>query len=62
MYGPTKEMFRIMRRHPDKMPPLEPYSRLLTMAVDVFDITRDQARERYGMYTNKQWLELFNWQ
>lgn len=48
----------IMRKHEDKIAGCAVYPALLSLAERAFDITRDQARERYGLYTYGQWIEL----
>lgn len=42
----------------DKLPPCLLYGRLLELAVSKLRITKDEARNRYGLYTIKQWETL----
>lgn len=51
---------RMERQNPEQLPTVMLYADLLSEAQRKFRITREQARERYGMYTNQQWLELLN--
>lgn len=43
----------------DKIPSCKMYSGLLYKIVEKEDISMDTARDRYGLYTIKQWMELF---
>ncbi len=49
-----------MRTHGDLLPTCAIYSELLSIAETTFGITRNQARERYGKFTNNQWLKLLS--
>lgn len=42
----------------DVMPGCLAYSKYLDTACTRFGISRDAARKKYGLYTEKQWTEL----
>jgi hypothetical protein len=42
----------------EKLPPCELYSDLLHKAVNKFNITINEARNKYGTKTTKQWYKL----
>jgi len=44
----------------DKLPPIEIYSKYLQIASIRFNLTIDQCRDKFGLYTERQWLQLFN--
>ncbi len=46
--------------HNDKCPSCMMYGFLLTEAQFRFNLTREQAREKYGLFTNNQWIKLLN--
>jgi hypothetical protein len=41
------------------LPTCQEYKDYLTKAVKVFKITIDEARSKYGLYSQYQWEELF---
>ena len=43
----------------DKLPPIELYRKYLNIASIRFNLTIDQCRDKYGIYTIAQWDELF---
>lgn len=43
----------------DKLPPIELYRKYLNIASIRFNLTIDQCRDKYGLYTIAQWDELF---
>ena len=47
-----------LREHSDKLPSVDKYRELLTIAQELFSIDRDTARMRYCMYTEGDWYEL----
>jgi len=51
-------VFNQWRAHQASIPPVELYSRYLELAVEKLGITKDEARDRYGLYTVAQWREL----
>jgi len=48
----------LMNKYGDKIPTCSIYSALLCLAERAFEISREQARNAYGQYTNQQWIEL----
>ena len=44
----------------NKLPPSRLYSKLLYKATIKFNINMETARDRYGLFTLKQWCELFS--
>jgi hypothetical protein len=44
--------------HDDKCPSCMMYGLLLTEAQFKFHLTREQARNKYGLFTNNQWIKL----
>jgi hypothetical protein len=42
----------------DKLPPSKTYGENLQKAMEKFDISNNEARKRYGLYTIKQWSDL----
>lgn len=48
----------LMQKYEDKIPTCSIYSALLCLAERAFEISREQARDAYGHYTNQQWIEL----
>lgn len=43
-----------------KLPPIETYSKYLNIASIRFSLSIDECRNRFGLYTTDQWLNLFN--
>ena len=44
----------------DVLPPTGLYAKYLNMASIRFNLSMDECRDKYGLYTLKQWTELFN--
>lgn len=44
----------------DKLPPISLYSKYLNVASLRFNLTLDECRDKYGLFTVNQWEELFN--
>lgn len=44
----------------DTLPPITLYRKYLQIASIRFNLTLDQCRDKYGLFTERQWLELFN--
>ena len=42
------------------IPTVADYRRYLNIASIRFNLTLDQCRDKYGLFTYKQWLELFD--
>lgn len=42
----------------DKLPFCSEYTRLLNVASFKFGLTMDECRDKFGLYTNRQWKEL----
>lgn len=42
------------------LPPIELYRKYLNIASIRFNITMDEARDRYGLFTISEWENLFN--
>lgn len=42
------------------LPNTAEYTKYLNIASIRFDMTLDECRDKFGLYTNKQWFELFN--
>ncbi len=43
-----------------KLPTISVYSKCLDMAEQKFNISRDEARNKYGKFTTEQWDKLLN--
>lgn len=48
-----------MKNHLDKLPPAMVYSEYLKKVVSEFQISENEARQKFGSFTLKQWSELF---
>ncbi len=44
----------------NNLPPITLYRKYLQIASIRFNLTIDQCRDKYGLYTEKQWMQLFN--
>lgn len=44
----------------DLLPPIALYRKYLNIASIRFSLTLDQCRDKYGLFTERQWMELFN--
>jgi len=42
----------------NNLPPIELYSRFLEITVEKLNISKDEARNKYGLYTIQQWETL----
>jgi hypothetical protein len=51
-------MVDVKQLNQDKWPPVEYYRSYLGEACRKFDIEMNEARNRYGLYTIKEWEEL----
>jgi len=49
-----------MNQIEDKLPAISTYRKYLNIASIRFNLSIDECRNKYGLYTTKQWLELFN--
>ena len=43
-----------------KLPPTELYSKYLNIASMRFNLTLDECRDKFGLYTTEQWEQLLN--
>ena len=50
--------FSHYRQHQESLPGCHLYGRFLEMAEERLNITKDEARAKYGQYTVKQWEQL----
>jgi len=48
-----------MKNHLDKLPPAMVYSEYLKKVISEFQISENEARQKFGSFTLKQWSELF---
>jgi len=53
-------VFDNYNKHQKSLPPTQLYSRYLDIATEKLNITRDDARDKYGKYTVEQWEKLLN--
>ena len=44
----------------DYLPTVETYRKLLNIASIRYNITLDECRNRFGLYTSNQWNEMLN--
>jgi len=44
----------------DTLPPITLYRKYLQIASIRFNLTLDECRNKYGLFTERQWLKLFN--
>lgn len=44
----------------DFIPSASIYRKYLNMASIRYNLTLDECRDKYGLFTNNQWFELFN--
>jgi len=42
----------------DTLPPIPLYRKFLNIASIRFNLTIDQCRDKFGLYTERQWIEL----
>ena len=45
-------------KHQSSLPPCHLYGRFLEIAEEKLNITKDEARRKYGLYTVKEWESL----
>lgn len=50
--------FDYYRKHQESIPSCHLYSRFLDIAEEKLNISRDEARDKYGKYTVKEWETL----
>lgn len=50
---------KIIKGNQDKIPPVTLYSKYLKIASILFNISINECRNRYGLYTMEQWINLF---
>lgn len=50
--------FTYYRQQQESLPPCQLYSRFLGIAVEKLGISINMARDKYGLYTVKQWESL----
>jgi len=53
-------IFNHYEKHQNSLPPCELYGRFLEIAVSKLNITIDEARSKYGLYTVKQWEQVLS--
>jgi hypothetical protein len=53
-------VFDNYNKHQKSLPNVHLYSRYLDIAVEKLNISRDDARNKYGLYTVEQWEKLLN--
>jgi hypothetical protein len=53
-------VFDNYNKHQKSLPSTHLYSRYLDIAVEKLNISRDDARNKYGLYTVEQWEKLLN--
>ena len=51
-------VFAQYRQHQESLPPCELYARFLQIAEEKLGITKDNARDKYGNYTVREWEKL----
>ncbi len=52
------KIFEHYRKHQASLPPAHLYGRFLEIAVEKLNISKDEARAKYGQYTVQEWEEL----
>ena len=55
-----ENVFDNYRQHQESLPSSHLYSRFLEIAEEKLSISKDEARNRYGLYTVKHWESLLN--
>lgn len=53
-----ENVFNNYRQHQESLPSAHLYSRFLEIAEEKLFISKDEARNKYGLYTVKQWETL----
>lgn len=54
----SESLKKLLAQRDGHIPLVSHYTELLDMAVSLFHITKDEAREKYGKFTYAQWAEL----
>ena len=52
------EVFDFYNKHQNSLPPCQLYKRYLEIATEKLDISIEDARNKYGQYTVKEWEQL----
>jgi len=52
------KIFDHYRQHQESLPPAHLYGRFLEIAEEKLGISKDEARNKYGLYTVQQWETL----
>jgi hypothetical protein len=52
--------FEAYNKQQESLPPCELYSRFLELAVEKLKINVEEARNKYGLFTVKQWEQVLN--
>jgi hypothetical protein len=52
------EIFNTYKQQQVSLPPCHLYSRFLEIAEEKLKITKDEARDKYGLYTIEEWEKL----
>ena len=52
--------FKHYNQHQDKLPSCHLYKRFLEITEEKLGITKDQARDKYGLYSVAEWEKLLN--
>ena len=55
-----ENVFDNYRQHQESLPSAHLYSRFLEIAEEKLSISKDEARNRYGLYTVIEWESLLN--
>lgn len=51
-------IYNFLNNNHSKLPTVEIYSELLCLSCMKFGITQSEARNKYGLYNCKQWIDL----
>ena len=51
-------IFNDYKKHQENLPTIHLYSRFLEIAEEKLSISKDEARNKYGLYTVKEWETL----
>ena len=55
-----ENVFNNYRLHQESLPSAHLYSRFLEIAEEKFSISKEEARNKYGLYTVKEWETLLS--
>ena len=55
-----ENVFNNYRQHQDSLPSAHLYSRFLEIAEEKLSISKEEARNKYGLYTVKEWETLLS--